>query len=375
MINFLNLFKSPFPLFLLFVSLFLGCQTPSSKTGKSAISNTDVEISPDNSLLQYSGRIDFSNPQSPVFFWAGTSVKARFEGNSIQVKLKDISGKNYYNAIIDGDIDNRIVIDCEPGQTVYTVSVADSIEKESHTIEIVRRTDPRSPATEFQGFVLEPGKKLFELPSDRKMRIEFFGNSITSAHGVLDESRKNNDDLSTWDNTMSYAAMTARHLNAEYHCISMSGIGVVKSWYPLIMPQIYNRLDPNDPESEWGFSQWTPDIVVVNLFQNDSWLIKNHQPETMITAYTDFIRTLRTHYPDVEIICALGNMDITRSGSPWPGYVKTAVSRMNQPPFSDAKIHSLIFPFKNTGGHPTVSEQKAMADLLVEFIEDLALRH
>ena len=45
------------------------------------------------------------------------------------------------------------------------------------------------------------------------------------------------------------------------------------SWDPLIMPEIYDRLVPTDSTSKWDFSLYRPDIVVVNLFQNDSWLV------------------------------------------------------------------------------------------------------
>jgi hypothetical protein len=32
-------------------------------------------------------------------------------------------------------------------------------------------------------------------------------------------------------------------------------------------------LDPVDSTSKWDFSGYTPDVVVINLFQNDSWLV------------------------------------------------------------------------------------------------------
>jgi hypothetical protein len=32
-------------------------------------------------------------------------------------------------------------------------------------------------------------------------------------------------------------------------------------------------------------------------------------------------------------------------------------------------MYTLFFPYKNTGGHPKVAEQKIMANELIEFIE------
>ena len=150
------------------------------------------------------------------------------------------------------------------------------------------------------------------------------------------------------------------------------------SWFPLIMPEMYNRLIPDDPESSWDFSKFTPDIVVVNLFQNDSWIVNmtDHSEfkhrfgatapdeEFIIKSYRDFISTLRAQYPKARIICMLGNMDITSEKSLWPGYVKQAVEQLN-----DKNIQTLFVPYKGTPGHPRIEEQQIMADKLIEFIK------
>jgi hypothetical protein len=150
------------------------------------------------------------------------------------------------------------------------------------------------------------------------------------------------------------------------------------SWFPLIMPEMYDRLDATDSSSKWNFSQYTPDVVVINLFQNDSWLVEkpdyaefkhrfgNKPPEEnfIVTAYRNFVKTIRSKYPDAYIICALGNMDATKAGSPWPGYIEKAVKEINDP-----KILTHFFEYKNTPGHPKTDEQKKMADSLIEFID------
>jgi hypothetical protein len=144
------------------------------------------------------------------------------------------------------------------------------------------------------------------------------------------------------------------------------------------MPEIYNRLNPGDPNSKWDFSKYTPDVVVINLFQNDSWLVNqpNHEQfkarfgttkpdeNKIIKAYQDFVMKIRNEYPKASIICTLGSMDITQQGSPWPGYVEKAVKELN-----DSKIYTHFMPYKNTPGHPKAAEQKVMADDLIQFID------
>jgi hypothetical protein len=119
---------------------------------------------------------------------------------------------------------------------------------------------------------------------------------------------------------------------------------------------------------------------VINLFQNDSWLVNypdypefKHRfgtippdEKVIVESYKKFVTKIRSKYPAAKIICMLGSMDITKEGSPWPGYVEKAVEEMK-----DENIYTLFVPYKNTPGHPKVEEQEAMADNLVEFIRKI----
>jgi len=212
----------------------------------------------------------------------------------------------------------------------------------------------------------------------KKIAIEFYGDSITSGYAVEDYSGKDRPDSIYTNSYNSYASVTARYFNADYTCISRGGIGVMVSWYPLIMPEMYDRLNPEDSDSKWNFTKSNPDVVVINLFQNDSWLVNikdNEQfkskfgeekpsDEFIVKSYKDFVKTIRNKYPNTKIICMLGNMDITNYDSVWPGYVKEAVSALN-----DNKISTLFVPYKNTLGHPKVEEQQLIANSLISLIE------
>lgn len=327
-------------------------------------------VLPTESLLQYNGRNDMSTPQEPKLFWAGSGITFWFEGESLEVIMDDENGDNYYNIIIDDNYQEKTVFKCSKGERTYTFN--GEITTGIHKVQINRRTGPDTGQTIFKGLRVNESAKFHPNPNPSTLKIEFYGDSISVGHGVLDDSRNDNDNKATWDNYKAYSFRTAANLNADYRCIAMSGIGVMVSWFPLIMPDLYDRLDPSDENSTWDFNQWTPDIVVVNLFQNDAWLINNLNPvptdEERIQAYIDFITTLRGKYANAHIICALGNMDA--SGSAWETYVLEAVDRMKA---TDSKVYSQIFPTKGTGGHPTVSEQKAMTDQLTSFINGTLL--
>jgi len=59
-------------------------------------------------------------------------------------------------------------------------------------------------------------------------------------------------------------------------------------------------------------------------------------------------------------------MDATRAGSPWPGYVRSAVK--NLAAAGDKRIDTVFFPFTGYGQHPRVRQHQANAAILTRFI-------
>jgi hypothetical protein len=330
-------------------------------------------IAPDNKNLQYTGRIDFSAPAAPVISWPNTAIAGNFTGSTLSVKLDDERGKNYFNVFLDGDLTYPYVLEAAQGDKTYLV--AQGLAPGRHSFLITKRTEGEEGPTTFRGLELADGGALLA-PSPRPVRrIEFFGDSITS--GMGNEGADNGrDDLGKDKNSfMSYAAITARALNAELHSTSQSGIGVMISWFPFTMPDFYDQLSAvGNNDSKWDFGRWTPDVVVINLLQNDSWLIgRDHklQPEPdaagRIAAYQAFVARVRQLYPKAYIVCALGSMEATKAGSEWPGYVTTAVEHLRKG--GDARIDTLFFPFTGYGQHPRVKQHQANAAKLTAFIK------
>lgn len=354
--------KHCFPIFFLIV-FCLACQN----TQETFIEYTNDQIS-------YEGRVDKTGSEAAELFWPGTSITINFEGKEIGAWLKDETGDNYYNIIIDQDS----IYQLNPDTAKRLYLLADNLADGPHTIEIFKRTSWDKGRAWFYGFEITEGK-LLAPPPPKALKIEFYGNSITTGYAMEDLSGEDSPAGKFENNYLTYAAITARHFNAAYSCIAKAGIGVMVSWFPLIMPEIYNRLDPQDSASLWDFSQYTPDIVVVNLFQNDSWIVNMPEHEQFIArfgtekpdeafivnSYAQFIQSIRKAYPEADIICTLGNMDATKSGSPWPGYVEAAVASVD-----DQKLYTHFFPDKETPGHPKAEEQQVMAESLIRFIED-----
>lgn len=342
----------------------------------SALSLVQAKVIPaDNKAYQYTGRIDFSNPKSPYLSWSGSSVKAKFTGHRLSVRLNDDEGKNYFNVIVDGNDTVPFVIQAKKGVNDYWIT--ESLVDGEHTVEVYKRTEGEEGGTYFLGIDIDDDGQLLALAPKPDRRIEIFGDSITSGMGNV-APFNGPDNLSRDKNHyMSYGAITARNLNAELHTISQSGIGIMVSWFNFIMPQFYDQMSAvGNNNTQWDFTRWTPDVVVINLFQNDSWLVgdpKRISPtpdkSDIIGAYQAFVTSVRSRYPEAQIICALGSMDATKPGSPWPGYIEAAVANLQQK--GDDQLSTVFFEFNGYGAHPRVDQHIANAARLTQAIKQV----
>jgi len=325
-------------------------------------------IPADDKNFQYTGRIDFSNPKAPEFSWAGTSVRTKFTGTSLKVKFNE-KGAGMYYVFIDGNYDKGHVIKCDQGEKTY--EVATGLANKTHDLLIYKRTDGGKATTAFMGIELDKGAKLLAPGPRPKLKMEIFGDSISTGLGC-DRARGKEHSREATDNFFAYGSVTARNIGAELHCISKSGIGMVKSWWPTIMPQYYDRLCATSLEGagkQWDFSKWTPDLVVINLFQNDSWTIKKPDKAKIINAYVDFVKKIRGHYPKAKIVCALGSMSAGKNQ--WAGWVKESAKQLNDA--GDKEVYSYIFRIGTGNRHPNKKDHAKMAEELTAFIKTLGL--
>lgn len=326
-----------------------------------------------DAAITYEGRVNVKEGVAAMY-WAGTSAIVGFEGSSVSAIMRGTGGQDYFEVIVDDSVLRKIRI--EPG--VHTIRLAEHLPDGRHAVKLFKCTQWDKGTAWFYGFVPGEGGRISFDKRDVVRRIEFYGNSITCGSAVEDSTGGDSGAAEYENNYFSYAAITARHYKASYSCIARSGIGLMVSWFPLIMPEMYDRRDPSDAGSKWDFKRFVPQVVVVNIGQNDAWLV--NQPSNdqfkarfgttapgkgdIVTAYRNFVSSIRMKYPSAKIICTLGNMDASQAGSPWPGYISEAVDQLKDP-----CIYTHFFPFKKTKGHPNKSEQDAMAASLINFID------
>src|SRR5665647_3674142 len=173
--------------------------------------------------IVYMGRIETVENQCIKIFWPGTSATLNFEGTEAKAILKNGEGTTWFYAIVDGDSEHAKKIKPDTIKTIYTL--ASGLKNGKHSVQIYKLTD-NTTVTSFYGFELNDGARVLNRDRAEKKKIEFYGNSITAGHGVdVPDGQNDSGAPEFFNNYLTYAAVTARHYNAQYSNISRSGIG------------------------------------------------------------------------------------------------------------------------------------------------------
>ena len=182
-------------------------------------------IAPSDENIQYIGRISFQNPDAPAFTYPGVQINARFEGTSLRMKAKPMSG--YFMVQIDGCTPYKVSFNA-PKDSIVTLATA--LRNENHEVRIMYAIEGYKRLPEFRGFGLDEGCKLLPPPVMPTRKIEFIGDSMTCGYGVeaTDEKEKFADE--TENHYYTYAALTARALKAQHVVVARSGIGIYRNY-------------------------------------------------------------------------------------------------------------------------------------------------
>lgn len=256
-----------------------------------------VEISVTDPAINYFGRWDFSRAGIARIGWGSAYLKLRFTGANLAIKLTD-APDNWWQFSIDGTAFEKF-------QAIAPVTeLATNLGEGEHELFLFRRTEGGLGISEFGGLVLANGGQTLEHYFSKKHCIEFAGDSIVCGF------RNAGQDWDDEDSYMAFSVQLARLLNADWSCVSISGIGVVHNYdepWPPYMPHLqdyYPQTHKCEPESGWSFLRWQPDVVLVATGTND-FTDANRTPTAVEfkSGYSELIKVIRRNNPQAKIIC------------------------------------------------------------------------
>lgn len=343
-----------------------------------------LRVPADDPNVQYSGRIDHSDPQAPTYSAPGVTVSARFRGTGISALLGDEyrygSERGFHDIVVDGEITGKLAMQ----QGVERYDLAVGLTPSEHTVSIVKRTQASLGKSIFRGF--EVLGELLEPTPKPDLAIEFIGDSITAGEGA--EGRNGSADCGQnalglpggWGQPFhnanrSYGVVTARELGADYQLTAVSGIGLVRNYSQQYdartMAGVYDLMFVEEMASvAWDHTELSPDIVVIALGTND--FSGGDAPPAMprpeldvamyAEAYATFVTKLRGYYPEAHIFALssqlLGDSPTSTPATDLKDAIATVVARFNGE--GDMNVHSFVttqVAGLGCTGHPNVDQQ------------------
>lgn len=337
--------------------------------------------------MSYPAESNFVKPLGRTFMRDGSrilshtcsGVEFAFRGTAADITLT--SNCKTSKARVAFYVNGEPVKDTMLNNTEETFRIFESTEPQNCIISVVKLSEAAYSNIGVKSINVISEYGIIPTPA-RKHKIEFIGDSITCGYGIDAADQYEAFATTNENGEKTYAALIGKHFKADYNVISWSGIGVYSSYtesskpnQSFLMPPIYGKTAPNELSNDmWDFTQWQPDLVVINLGTNDNTWTRGIQERADLfgAAYYEFIEQVRDANPNAYIICSLGVM-----GSKLLPEIKEQVA-LYSANTGDYRITTFEFDYRDgvndgfgAGFHPSAVTHQKMADKMIPFIEQL----
>lgn len=209
----------------------------------------------------------------------------------------------------------------------------------------------------------------------RSRRIEFVGDSISAGYGsrgYVGAPDGCKVDVVTSGNYYTYNHQICENFTADCTIIAWSGKGMYENCcdHGERMPSYYlQTLAGESYSTDWDFSRWAPDALIINLGTND--FIHDNGTEwedAFVATYVEFVLNVtKTHYnaPKMPVFLAQGPMN---NNAPLFNSLANATALINA---AGGNAHYLDMrgpPCDGCGGHPGVQGHQQMAEMAIPQI-------
>lgn len=318
--------------------------------------------------FRYEGRFDFTNPAEPMLIWAGSRVGLDFEGDRLVLLFADATDQNFFNAEVDG----IITVIGVPAGPAYSAAVPVPAGSGRHHLVLFKRSEAAKGAVRFLGAELAAGARAWvPEPPAYRLKMEFFGDSITVGACNEDAAADQWLDFRTHNHALSYAHLASEALQADHRAVAVSGMGVAAGWVEMRAGKIWDRLYPREDSPRADLAVWVPDVAFVMLGENDDSYPRAHGqpfPAGYTAGLVSLVKSIRAAYPHAQLVLLRGGMYGGAQSQPLREAWTAAVQELEA---GDPAVSHFVFThWAQT--HPRVSDDRAMAGELTAWLKTQA---
>ena len=328
-------------------------------------------ISAADPCFRYEGRFDRTDPAAPVVVWQGSRIFIDFTGDQLVLRFDGLTRQNFFDLHID-DAQTIVAVPVGAGQRLTCPL---SLAGGPHHLMLFKRSEAAAGAARFNGIEIAPAAQVAASAAPGyRLALEFIGDSITVGACNEDGAADQWEDRRTHNNALSYGAMTAAALGADYRTIAVSGMGVAIGWVPMHAAEIWDRVYPDPASPRADLTAWTPDVVFVNLGENDDSF--SHAkglpfPPAYTPNYVALVRAIRAAHPATSIVLLRGGM----FGGAKSVALRTAWEAVcAELERTDPGIAHFVFQHWSAN-HPRIGDDRAMADELTGWLKEQPFIH
>ena len=351
------------------------------------------------------GRTEDDMYPLPLFF-NGSGIEVNVTGSELWIDLEvdcDVHEPWIWTAINSAFMSRQMLL---PGS--YSICLFRSMSPEAvKNVKFMRELQAMSEDNSCHILVKGFQTDGFFLPvSDRRYKLEFIGDSITSGEGTYGANEDTDWIAMYMSSSRNYAVMVSDALDADYHLFSQGGWGVLSGWDNnpnSNIPSRYEKLcglaggefnEKLGVSRPYHFEKWKAYDIIVNLGTNDASAFNqpaftdpvtgktfkqrknpdgSFNPDDLMRfeqAVIDFLAMIRKHNPDSHIVWTYGMLgyDLTLA-------ITDAINRY-QKQSGDENVAFLQLPntTEETVGahaHPGVKSHERAAKVLIEYLKPI----
>lgn len=294
----------------------------------------------------------------------------------------EYTGSSYWEHFSDTEPEKIFLTD-----TLNTVTLFQNSQPKTVVIKVIKISEAAFGYAGLKSLEIEGTMHQAEKENNNP-KIEFIGDSITCGYGIEGVWEKDTFTTKQERADLSYAFQTAKILNADFHCCSWSGIGIISNYVDpatvnlpdthWLMPAVWPYTDKSlslrlgiEPEV-WDEAKFSPDIVVIHLGTNDTSWVRGIEERRLayVSGLRQLIEAVHRRSPKAKICCCLGIM-----GQELCDSVEEAASLFTKD-FPAVAIKTVKFPVQNEADgiaadwHPSATTHKKAAELLAQALKN-----